>query len=48
MQTTYKNRFAAPVIALIIALSCIQAFGQAAGGADVVMVLSFENNSNRT
>jgi tetratricopeptide (TPR) repeat protein len=42
-----KDRFAAPVIALIIALSCIPAFGQAGGGADVVMVLSFENTSNR-
>jgi tetratricopeptide (TPR) repeat protein len=39
--------FLAPAIALFVALTAFPAFGQTPAGADVVMVLSFENTSNR-
>jgi tetratricopeptide (TPR) repeat protein len=45
--TSLINPFLAPVLALFVSLSALPAFGQTPGGADVVMVLSFENTSNR-
>ncbi|MCA1575032.1 MAG: tetratricopeptide repeat protein [Acidobacteria bacterium] len=45
--TSYRNLFLAPALALFVTLSALPAFGQTPAGADVVMVLSFENTSTR-
>jgi len=46
--TSYRNLFLAPALALFVTLLWVlPAFGQTPSGADVVMVLSFENTSNR-
>jgi tetratricopeptide (TPR) repeat protein len=45
--TPFRNLLLAPAFALFMALSAGPAFGQAPAGGDVVMVLSFENTSNR-
>ncbi len=45
--TSFKELFLAPALALFLGLSTVPAFGQTHTGADVVMVLSFENTSNR-
>ncbi len=45
--TSFRNLFLAPALALFVTLSGLPAFGQTPAGADVVMVLSFENTSNR-
>jgi tetratricopeptide (TPR) repeat protein len=45
--TSFKELFLAPALALFLGLSTLPAFGQTHTGADVVMVLSFENTSNR-
>ena len=46
--TSYRNLFLAPGLALFVTLLwALPAFGQTPSGADVVMVLSFENTSNR-
>jgi tetratricopeptide (TPR) repeat protein len=48
MRTTfYRKLYLAPALALLVTLSVFPAFGQTPSGADVVMVLSFENTSNR-
>lgn len=54
MRITYKNLFVSATLALLISLSFINAPGQSinvlrqgSGNSDVVMVLSFENTSNR-
>lgn len=47
MQNTYKNFLRVPALLLLVTLSFITALGQSSGGSDVVMVLSFENTSNR-
>ena len=53
MQITYKNLIMAPVLAFFLLISSLPAFGQyvsmfrQSSGGDVVMVLSFENTSNR-
>ena len=45
--TSFKKLFLALALALFLGLSTLPAFGQTHTGADVVMVLSFENTSNR-
>lgn len=45
--TSLRNLFLAPALALFVTLSALPAFGQTPAGADVVMVLSFENTSTR-
>ena len=45
--TSFKNLFLAPAFALFVTLSVWPASGQTPAGGDVVMVLSFENTSNR-
>jgi tetratricopeptide (TPR) repeat protein len=45
--TSFRYFFLAPALALFVTLSALPAFGQTPAGADVVMVLSFENTSNR-
>jgi tetratricopeptide (TPR) repeat protein len=45
--TSFRNSFLAPALALLVALSALPASSQTPAGADVVMVLSFENTSNR-
>lgn len=45
--TSFRNLFLAPAIALFVSLCAFPAIGQTPAGADVVMVLSFENTSNR-
>ena len=46
MRTSYRNLLLL-ILPLFVTLSALPAFGQAPAGADVVMVLSFENTSNR-
>ncbi|MDQ3667836.1 MAG: tetratricopeptide repeat protein [Acidobacteriota bacterium] len=45
--TSYSYLFFAPTLALLVAMSALPTFSQTPAGADVVMVLSFENTSNR-
>ncbi|MCM3904159.1 MAG: tetratricopeptide repeat protein [Pyrinomonadaceae bacterium] len=45
--TSFKNLFLAPAFALFVTISACPASGQTPAGGDVVMVLSFENTSNR-
>jgi tetratricopeptide (TPR) repeat protein len=45
--TSFRNIFLAPALALFVTLSAFPSFGQTPSGADVVMVISFENTSNR-
>src|ERR1044072_10022071 len=47
MRTTFIRLFSVLAIGLFIALSGVNTFGQAAPTSDVVMVLPFENTSNR-
>jgi tetratricopeptide (TPR) repeat protein len=47
MKITYKNLLVLAALMLLLSLSFINAVGQTTGGSDVVMVLSFENTSNR-
>ncbi len=47
MRIIYKNLLVTAALALFLSLSFINALGQSPGGSDVVMVLSFENTSNR-
>ncbi len=46
-STSYRNLLLAPALALFVTLAAFPAFGQTPSSADVVMVLSFENTSNR-
>lgn len=47
MRTTFMKLFNALAIALLLTLYAAICFGQSASGSDVVMVLPFENTSNR-
>ena len=46
MRTTYRNLLLL-ILPLFVTLPALPALGQTPAGADVVMVLSFENTSNR-
>ena len=47
LTNSLRNLVLATAFALFVILSALPAFGQSSAGADVVMVLSFENTSNR-
>ena len=47
MRTTFIRLFYSLAIALLLPLYAANCFGQSASGSDVVMVLPFENTSNR-
>jgi tetratricopeptide (TPR) repeat protein len=47
MQTILIRLFNGLVIALLLTLLAVNCFGQSSSGSDVVMVLPFENTSNR-
>jgi len=47
MRTTFIKLFSGLAIGLFLTLSATQCFGQSAPASDVVMVLPFENTSNR-